>query len=86
MNISQETKAFNQRYYRNNNNLGLCRTVLLSDNFESEHFAAEEIVQKKVLMEKKNLNLFRPVLLSGNIQTQHVAAGEGVQKNIVSEH
>jgi len=46
LNMSQERKVFKQRYYRNNIDLGLCRAVLLSGNFQSEHVAAEEIVEK----------------------------------------
>jgi len=49
LNMSQERKGFKQRHYRNNNDLGLCRTVLLSGNFQSEHVAAEEIVEETIL-------------------------------------
>jgi len=45
--MSQQGKGIKQRYYRNINNLSLCRTVLLSGNVKSEHFAASDIVKNK---------------------------------------
>ena len=43
---------FKQRYYRNINTLRLCRPVLLSGNFQSEHVAAGENVETKILSER----------------------------------
>jgi len=40
-----------QRYYRNLNDLSLCRQVLHSGNVQSEHCAAVERVQKTILSE-----------------------------------
>jgi len=42
---------FKQRYYRNINILRLSRPVLLSGNLQSEHVAAGESVQTKILSE-----------------------------------
>jgi len=51
MNMSHQRKCFKQRYYRNMNNLSLCRPVLFSGNFQSEHVAAVETVQTTILSE-----------------------------------
>jgi len=40
LNMSQQGKWIKQRYYRNINNLSLCRPELLSGNLKSEHVAA----------------------------------------------
>jgi len=45
--MSQQGKVFKQRYYRNVNALTICRTVLLSGNFQSEHVAADDIFQTR---------------------------------------
>jgi len=47
--LSQQWKWLKQRYYRNINNLSLCRPQLLSGNFQSEKVAAGEIVQTTIL-------------------------------------
>jgi len=49
--MSQQRKAFTQRYYRNINTLSFCRQVLLSGNVQSEHVAAGERDQTKILTE-----------------------------------
>jgi len=49
--MSQQSKGVKQRYYRNLNNLRVCRPVLLSGNLQSEHVAAGEIVQTTILLE-----------------------------------
>ena len=51
LNMLDQGKVFRQRYYRNLNNLRLCRPVLLSGNFQFEHVAAGEIVQTAILSE-----------------------------------
>jgi len=51
MNMSQKGKINKQRFYRNINNLSQCRPVLLSANVQSEHVAAEESVQTRILSE-----------------------------------
>jgi len=51
LNMSQQWKGYKQRYYRNLNNLNLCMPVLLSGNIQSEHVAAVESVQTKILLE-----------------------------------
>jgi len=38
-----------QRYYRKINTLSLCGPVLPSSNVQSEHVAAGEVVQTKIL-------------------------------------
>jgi len=49
--MSQQGKGFKQRYYRNLNTLSLCRSELLSGNFQSEHVAAGETVHTTILSE-----------------------------------
>jgi len=49
--MSQQGKGLKQRYYRNINNLSLCRQGLLSGNFQSEHVEAVESVQTTILSE-----------------------------------
>jgi len=49
--MSQQGIGVKQRYYGNINNLSLCRPVLLSGNFQSEHVAARERVQSTILWE-----------------------------------
>jgi len=49
--MSQEGKVFKQRYCRVINILRTCRTVLLSGNVNSEHFAAGETVQQTIFSE-----------------------------------
>ena len=44
-------KLLKQGYYRKLNFLSLCRPVLLSDIVQSEHVAAVESVQTKILLE-----------------------------------
>ena len=51
LNMLQQWKYFKQRYYRNIENLSLCRSVLHSVNVQSEHVAAGEIVQTTVQLE-----------------------------------
>jgi len=53
--MSQQGNGFKQRYYRNFNTLSLCRPVLLSGNVQSEHVAAREIVQTKILSETEHI-------------------------------
>jgi len=77
--------VFKERYYRNFNNLSLCRPVLLSGKFQSEHVAEVVIFKQRFYRNLNNLSLCRPVLLSGNVQSEHVAAVEIVQIRIVSE-
>jgi len=43
--MSQNGKLFKQQYYRKIIILSLCRLVLLSGNFQSQHFAEGEIFQ-----------------------------------------
>jgi len=47
--MPQQGKSFKQTYYRNINSLRLCRQVLLTGNFQSEHAAAAERFQTKIL-------------------------------------
>jgi len=47
----QQWKGIKERYYRNVNNLSLCRPVLLLGNVQSDHVAAVEIVQTTLLSE-----------------------------------
>jgi len=82
----QQWKVFKQRYYRNFNNLSLCRPVLLSGKFQSEHVAEVVIFKQRFYRNLNNLSLCRPDLLSGNVQSEHVAAGESVQTTILSDH
>jgi len=49
--MSQQVKGFKQRYYRNLNNLSLCRPVLLSGKSQPEHVAAGESFQTTILSE-----------------------------------
>jgi len=56
--MSQQGKGFKQRYYRNLNNLKLCRPVLLSGNVQFAHVAAGDIVQIKILSDSKQ---FKPL-------------------------
>jgi len=49
--MSQQGKVFKQRYYRNINNLSLCRPELLSGNVQTEHVAAGEIFHTTILSE-----------------------------------
>jgi len=49
--MSQQCKEFKQLYYGNNNTVSLCRPVLRSGNIQSEHVAAVERVQTKILSE-----------------------------------
>jgi len=51
LNLSQQWKIFKKLYYRNVNNLSLCRPVILSGNAQSEHVEAGEMVQTKILSE-----------------------------------
>ena len=44
-------EVFKQQYYRNINNLRLCKPLLLSGNVQSENIAAEESVQTTILLE-----------------------------------
>jgi len=83
--MSQQGKVFKQLFYRNLNNLSLCRPVLLSGNVPSKHVAAGESVQL-YYQNFKTLSLCRPVLFSGNFQSEHVAEGESVQTTILLEH
>jgi len=53
--MSQEGKFFKQRHYQNIKTLRLCRTVLLSGNFQSEHVAAGESVPTTILSEHYKL-------------------------------
>jgi len=80
--MSQQGKGFKQRYYRNIKNFRLCRRVLHSGNFQSEHVATGERDQR-YYRNINTLSLCRPVLLSGNVQSEHVAAGESVQTMIL---
>ena len=86
MNMSQQWKEFKQRYYRNLNNLCLCRPVILSSNVQSEHVAAVEFVQKRYYRNINLLSLCRPVLLSGNVQSEHVAEVARVRRTILLDH
>jgi len=51
LNMSKQGKSFEQRYYRNLNILSLCRLLLISGNFQSEHVAAAEIVLNNDIIE-----------------------------------
>ena len=57
LNMSQQWKAFIQRYYLNFNNLSLCRAVLLSCNFQSEHVAAGVMFKTTILSEPYHFKL-----------------------------
>ena len=83
--MSQQRKVFKQRYYRKVNILSYRRPVLLSGNIQSEHVAAGEIDQTKILSNINTFRFRRPVLLSGNAQSEHVASGEFVQTTTLSE-
>ena len=52
--MSQQGKLFKQRYYLNFNKLNMCRPVLFSGNAQSEHAAADEIVQTTILSEHEH--------------------------------
>ena len=54
LNMLQQGKRFNQRYYKNINNFTLCRLVLLSGNVQSEHVAGVVSVQATILSEFKH--------------------------------
>jgi len=84
--MSQHGKFYKQGYYRNINTLNLCRPVLLSSNFQSEHVAAGENFKQRYYRNIKNFSICRPVLLSGNVQFQHVAKVESLQAKILLEH
>ena len=75
---------FEQRYYRNLNTLRLCRPVLLSGNFQSEHVEAGENFEQQYYRNTNNLSICRPLLLSGNFLSEHVAEGEMFQTTILS--
>ena len=64
------------------NNLSLCRPVLLSGIFQSEHVAAGENVQIRYYWNINVLSFCRQVLLSSNVQSEHVAAEESIQTTI----
>ena len=49
--MSQEGKAYKERYYRKINTLNICRPVLHSDNVQSEHVVAGESVERTILLE-----------------------------------
>jgi len=85
LNMSQQGKVFIQRYYRNHNNLSLCRQVLLSGNFQFEHAATGERFKQRYCRNMNTLKLSRPVLLSDNVQSEHVGLGEWFQTTILSE-
>jgi len=72
-----------QRYYRNINNLRICRQVLLSGNFQSEHVAAWEVFKQQYYQKFNTLSLCLPVLLCGNVITELVAAVEIFQTKIL---
>jgi len=78
--------VFKQRYYGNVNALSLCRPVLLSGNFESEHVASGERYKQRYYRNITTLSIGRPVLQSGNVQSEHVAAAESFQTTIIFEH
>jgi len=84
--MSQQGKAFKQRYYLNLNTLSLCRPVLHSGNVQSEHVAAGKSVQITILSVIHTLSFYTPVLHSGNFQSEHVTAVELFQTTILSEH
>jgi len=83
--MSQQGKSFKQRYYRNVYTLSLCRPLILSGNFQSEHVAAGKVFQQRYYRNLNKLSLCRPDLLSGNVQSEHVSAEEFVQTKILSE-
>jgi len=83
--MSQQLKLFKQRYYRNFNNLRLCRAVLISDNAQSELIAAREIFKQRYYWNICTLRFCRPELLEFYFQSEHIAAGESVQSTILSE-
>jgi len=83
--MSQQGNVFKQRYYRNCNNLRLCRPVLLSGIHESEHVAAGLNVQIRYYRNLNILSFCRQVLLSIYAQSEHVVAGESIQTTILSE-
>ena len=56
--MMQQRKLFKKRYYRNIYTLGLCSPVLLSGNVQSQHVAADEIVQTSILSEQLH---FKPM-------------------------
>jgi len=74
-----------QRYYRNINNLSLCRPVLLSGNDQSEHIAARKLFKQRYYRNLNNLSFCRLVLLSGSIQSEHVATGENIPTMILPD-
>jgi len=49
--MSQNGEVFKQRYYRNLNTLSHSRPELFSGKFQSEHVAAGEMFQSKLLSE-----------------------------------
>jgi len=51
LNMSQWGKVSVKRYYWNINTLSLCRPMLLTGNFQSDHVAAEEVFQTLILSE-----------------------------------
>jgi len=59
--------------------------VLLSGNFQSDHFSAGKVFKQRYYGNVNTLSICRPVLLSGNVRSEHVAEGESVQTMILSE-
>jgi len=57
--MSQQWKVFTLRYYRNLKILRISRPVLLWCNFQSEHVAAGERVQPKILSEHLHFKLLK---------------------------
>ena len=82
--MSRKRKVFKQRYYRNLNNLSLCRPVLLSGNPNLNTSQEGEIFKQRCYRDLNNLSFCRPVLLIGNVQSEHVSEAESIQTTILS--
>jgi len=84
--MSQQCKGLKQRYYRNTNTLSLCRPVILSGNFQSEHVAAGKVFKRRYYRNFNNLNPFWLLSLSGNVQSEQIAAMERFETTILPEY
>jgi len=80
--MSQQSKLFKQRYYRNLNNLSPGRSVLLSGYYKSEYVAAVQRLKQGYYRNINILSPCSPVLHLGNVQFEFVAAVEMVQTTI----
>jgi len=83
--MSQQGKAFKQRYYPKINTLSLCRPELLSSNANLIISQQGKVFKQRYYRNINKLIPCRRVLLSDNLQSYQVTAGEMVQKTILSE-